>query len=440
MPDIKDTVGNAASQVQDVAMIQMMLKVIKDAKGTPYLKVNYSGTWDDGTKDAIIRFQKDNGLIDPGPDPGIKLSGPGAKNDAAKSAAGAPDAGKAPAPAVKFDKAGEVAPKSPTLTKLNAVLDAKYKNALILPGTKTVYLPGEEADAAATAKRIGFDPELDMVFRQKAATFVEEFYKQTKIVLKAPPGSGSRRSFGKQMTVVAQAGPGESNHQFGRAADLGPQGLEWVDADGTIHKDTYWLNLGEDQKVGKKALMPPEKARDFWKAHNDLAFGKIGLFKTTLPGDDLHVQAYPDNSLSYSRSLATLLNKTGAMKWEGTHHVQGQQNKYKSDFGLGGKGFVVGTAKEVFGGHAQIQKSDLVAALNASKADLSKHPLFKDFKFVKDAIKGGKAPAAGKAVAITGEKTASKDITDTDLALLQKAAKGDWEKGEAHWKDWTPMP
>ena len=43
-------------------MIQMMLKVIKDAKGVPYMKSNYTGTWNDDTKDAIIRFQKDNKL------------------------------------------------------------------------------------------------------------------------------------------------------------------------------------------------------------------------------------------------------------------------------------------------------------------------------------------------------------------------------------------
>ena len=65
MADIKDSVDGPGSQVQDIAMIQMMLKVVKDAKGAPYLKVNYSGEWNAETKDAITRFQQDQKLIPP---------------------------------------------------------------------------------------------------------------------------------------------------------------------------------------------------------------------------------------------------------------------------------------------------------------------------------------------------------------------------------------
>lgn len=38
MPDIKDSVGEGGSnQVHDVALLQAMLRVVKDAKNAPYL-------------------------------------------------------------------------------------------------------------------------------------------------------------------------------------------------------------------------------------------------------------------------------------------------------------------------------------------------------------------------------------------------------------------
>jgi len=418
MADIKDSVSGAKSQVQDIAMVQMMLKVIKDAKGDAYLKVNYNGEWNDQTKDALIRFQKDHKLIDLPPAPGAKAGAPLAK---------------------ALDKEGVVDTDSATLKALNAALPLDYKDAIILSGAKTVYFPGSNADAKASSSKVRGELQLEMKFRIKAADFIDQFYSQTKIVVSTPPGSGMRRDFQGQMNVTSQAGPGESNHQFGQAADIGFGGLKWIDGDGTIRKDTSWLNLGEDEKGVKKAYMTPQKAAEFIKAHNNLVFGKIGLFPTSLAGDYTHVQAYSDNSLSYSRSLAKLLNIDGKMKWDGTKHVPGQQNKYKSDFGLEGKTYVVGTAKELFGGKAKISKADLVDALNSSKKDLSKMDIFKEFKFVKDALKAAKTVPGKLPPSITGEKVREKDIIETDLELLRKAAKKDWTKAGEDWKQWVPL-
>jgi|SRR5579864_8013 len=416
MPDIKDSVGNAKGQVQDIAMVQMMLKVIKDAKGDPYLKVNYSGEWNDQTKDAIIRFQKDHKLLDP---------------PAAAAKAGAP-----PPPA---EKEGIVDPKSATFKELNGALPVDYKDAIILPGAKTVYFPGSSADAKASSAKLKGELQLDMKFRVKAADFIDQFYNQTKIVLSTPAKTGMRRDFQGQMNVISNAGPGESNHQFGQAADIGFGGLKWVDGDGTFKTDTSWLDLGADT-AAKKAYMTPAKAAEFFKAHHDLAFGaKVGLSPTGLAGDDTHVQAYSDNSLSYSKSLTTLLNIDGEMKWEGAKHVKNQQNKYKSDFGLAGKTYEIGTAKQIFGGNATISKPDLVEALKASAKDLSKMVAFKDFTFVKNAVKALK-PVPGKLPPpITGASVAEKDITGADLQLLQKAAKQDWSKADQNWKQWVPV-
>jgi hypothetical protein len=399
MPDIKDTVNGSGSQVQDIAMVQMMLKVIKDAKGIPYLKTNYSGTWSDDTKDAIVRFQNDQKLI------GGKAS----------------------------ETSGAVGAHSETFRKLNQLLPAQYKDAMILPGARTVYFPGSAKDAASSASHISSNQDLDMKFRLKAGQFVNEFYDQTKIVLKNTD-SGLRRDFKSQMTVTSQAGPGESNHQFGQAADIGFQGLRWVDGDGTIRTDTAWLNAGETKAT--KAHMSGAKAQEFWKAHHALAFGKVGLFKTNLAGDDIHVQAYPDSSVSYARSMARLLNLTSASKWEPAGRDAAKHNVYESDFALGGKRFTVGTAKQIFGGNAAIRKDDVVAALAATKKDLSKLDVFKEFQVVKSVkVVPGKLPTPFDPTKLT-----TKDITEADLELLRKAAQKDWVKADQNWKQWTPVP
>ena len=66
MPDIKDSVGQGeTNNLHDVALVQVMLRVIKDAKGAAYLGGNYDGKFAPNTKDAIIRFQQDQKLIAP---------------------------------------------------------------------------------------------------------------------------------------------------------------------------------------------------------------------------------------------------------------------------------------------------------------------------------------------------------------------------------------
>jgi hypothetical protein len=178
--------------------------------------------------------------------------------------------------------------------------------------------------------------------------------------------------------------------------------------------------------------MTPAKAQEFFKVHHD-ARGKVGLFKTNLPGDDTHVQAYPDSAVSYQKSLAKLLNLSNNMKWQ-----PGGHSKYHADLALGGKAINLGTAKQIFGGKATIEKSDVVVALTASKQDLAKMDVFKDFEFVKKAIKDAKLPP-GKSIAVTGAKVTIKDISGADIDLLRKAAKAEFEKADANWKKWQPV-
>ncbi|WP_046241434.1 peptidoglycan-binding domain-containing protein, partial [Delftia tsuruhatensis] len=63
MPDIKDSVGEGGSnQVHDVALLQAMLRVVKDAKNAPYLGVDYDGSYGAQTRAALERFQNDHKL------------------------------------------------------------------------------------------------------------------------------------------------------------------------------------------------------------------------------------------------------------------------------------------------------------------------------------------------------------------------------------------
>ena len=110
MPSITASVGDGSvNKTHDVALIQAMLRIVKDAKSGPYLAGSYDGSYGASTKDAIISFQKDNATV-------IQAG----------------QAGK--------EKAGVVDVGGTTLATLAAALPATHKELRIIPGTKTVYL------------------------------------------------------------------------------------------------------------------------------------------------------------------------------------------------------------------------------------------------------------------------------------------------------------
>src|SRR5256885_16917319 len=88
MPDIKDSVGEGGSnQVHDVALLQAMLRVVKDAKNAPYLGVDYDGSYGAQTRAALERFQNDHKLAPAKAAPGQPQAG-GAKEALGLAAAG----------------------------------------------------------------------------------------------------------------------------------------------------------------------------------------------------------------------------------------------------------------------------------------------------------------------------------------------------------------
>lgn len=361
MPEIKDSVGEGAkNNGHDVALVQAMLKVIKTPKGTSYLTSNYDGIYGKDTKQAITSFQQDNKIIPADP----------------KQVAIA-------------DKPGFIDKNGPTLIAMVQSLPESHKTMTIMANTKTVYLVGDAKQATASALSIRADNNLDPSFRIKVAQLVDEMYEQHNIVLTTTK-DGRRRSFAEQAPIVppnSYSGPGESNHQYGRAVDIGFRNLQWIKGDGTIYKDTDWLNGLEGISVAK--------ANAFWDARDAIAVNKLGLFRLTM--ERIHLQNFDDGMVSMARSLASLLTTVGKTEWQAVPVPR--SNKYKSDLGYGKGFFQVGKAIQIWNGNADVTFDMLATA---------------------------------KGVKVT-------DIKQQDVDAMKALLKADFEAADQNWNQWKPI-
>jgi peptidoglycan hydrolase-like protein with peptidoglycan-binding domain len=355
MPDITKSVGEGASSnaKHDVAMVEAMLRVVKNSKGHPYLGGQYDGTFANQTKQAIRKFQNEHG-----------------------TAAAVPAAGQ--------DKLGVIAPAGPTIKKLDAMLPATHKTLRIIPNTTTVYLEDSRLDMVLSWISIVANENLNATFRASVGDLVSTMFSTHKIVLWVTD-SGWRRTFAEQAALdpsSTKAGPGESNHNFGRAVDLGFSDFRWIQGNGSIRTDNDWL--------GRLAAVSSVKANAFWDARDAIALNPpVSLFR--LQFERIHLQSFDDSTVSMVKSLAALLTAKGAMTWE---------PRYKCDLGGGGALFPVGDAKQIWAGNASVSKAEIAAA------------------------KGVKAST----------------ITAKDVADMRKALKADFEAADTNWKSWTAVP
>jgi peptidoglycan hydrolase-like protein with peptidoglycan-binding domain len=429
MPELTGSVGTAGdNKKHDVTLVEAMLRLVKNAKKVSYYKGTWDGSFGGGLKTAITAFQTDNGLL-------------GASTTAAPPGA--------------TEKSGLVALNSKTfkaladaLAKQNA---GKYDALRVLPDTKVAYLGAADADRVAGVQVIkqGFfmagktkvPAELEPTFRQQVIDVIDAVFKAHKIVLGGWGPKSFRRTFADQHAVLAagtsKAGPGESNHQYGQAIDVGYKGVQLVKEDGTIQTITNendidnhvagWQREALYQARNKIAEHPPQ--------------GSGALFRIRLKdkkgvpqdNDPNHFQAfsqeatlYPgEPTVSMQNSLAAhlinvskLLDTTGlkaakleppaTMKWEG----RVKPSRYACDFGFGGNLFEVGTADNIWLGNAAVSNADLAQALTA--AAKAKNP---------------KAPAVNAAA-----------ITAAQVAAMQKALKEVFDLAEQKWDQWKPLP
>ena len=141
------------------------------------------------------------------------------------------------------------------------------------------------------------------------------------------------------------------------AVDLGFDGLQWLQSDGSVTKnETAWLHrLDPGQKVIPEALR-------FWDALRAVGTSpEVGAFIGPT-ADRPHFQNWNDAGVSMAARLANLLTRSGTMRWRAAN------SRYSSDFGLGGEFFEHGTAAQIWNLEA-IVTADMLARTRAAQAD-----------------------------------------------------------------------
>ena len=207
---------------------RLLLHIVKNPKThKPFFAANYDSKFTKATKDAIVAFQTELNLaaapLKPAPPPK-----PGA---ATPPPPPPPTTTATPAPT---DTLGLVKPASATFQKMvdeAAAVDASFKLLRVLPETRVAYLEMTQAEFDERLKSVT-DSELEDGFKTKVIALVRKMYAEHKIALAGWGVLSYRRSFANQHKVLSEglseAGPGESNHQFGQALDVGYVGLRLI--------------------------------------------------------------------------------------------------------------------------------------------------------------------------------------------------------------------
>lgn len=377
----------------DVALVQAIL--VKTQRSAirvpmivptlaPYL-ANYDGVCGGATKDAIRAFQSDNGLTkDNQPAPGsapawgfqLSLLAPGVKP-------------------------GLVEPNDATWQKLLEKVPPDFADLRVLAGGKTVYVAAtanQVQQRIAAAGALTFQP----AFLQKVVICLNGVYELYGIAVGVCP-QGDRRDFGTQDIILnkadgsTHAGPGESNHNFGMAVDLGFKGLRWLRPTGeVVENEDPWMH-----KLSPGGNPNAESLR-FWQAMRTVGTSpRVGLFRGP-EADRPHLQNWDDAGVSMGARLADLLARSGSMRWS-AHYVD--HYHYKSDLGLGGDLVELGTADEIWNKQATFTLDVLKKARAAAKAPKGAPP--------------------------------SPPVTDADVTAMKLLLRGQFELADANWPSWT---
>lgn len=417
MADITSTVGERAqNQRHDVALVQLMLRVVTNAHRLPYLSTNYDGVYTPALGAAIAQFQADHGLATQSPAVQSSSTAPSWQTMGGLSRLpfpGAPTPLGAPActPAATLpfaaaalatttaggakERGGTMDPGGATIRKLTELLPQRLKGMRTMPGWTVPYLAEDAGRATTSAKAIAGYKKFHPDFRTALARLVTVMFERTGVVLWVTD-SGWRRTFEEQYQLflrgpdVTGAGPGESNHNWGNGTDIGPHGLRWLRHDGSEVRDNYWLVALEKVRGG-------EWMREFWRARNAIAVGELGLFPSKKKSDFVHLQAFDDDKVHMARALVALLNDVGDMGWSYINYVN-DDYVYGCDMG-GSTKVKAGTAAEIWSKQAPID-----------------------------------AAAIAKA---TGKPAAS--IKPEDVTAMQAKMRDDWEKADNAWEKWKAV-
>lgn len=366
MQKLTGTVGeNSLNAVHDVTLVQAILVLTQRPASLDPQRGKYLTTLDgdcgNKTKAAIRQFQYDQVFVN-------------AAGNRSEIVAGA--------------TAGLVSPGDLTWRKILDAIPKKFGDLRILNGSKTVYIAASQAqlnDRVAAVARLTFQP----IFRANVIMLINRIFDRHGIAI-GICRSGDRRTFQIQYELltsgrnVTSAGPGESNHNFGQAVDLGFEGLRWLQRNGTVvENETSWLHrLDPTQHVTQEALI-------FWNMLRNEG-GQIGLHRGPV-SDRPHLQGWSDTGIDMANRLADLLTRFGQMRWTGS------RQRYQCDLGFGGDYFDVGTAAQIWNRQATVTAAMLTRA----------------------------RPQAGAPA-----------ITEQDLATMRASLRADFDTADANWQLW----
>ena len=230
---ITGSVGDvgAANNKSDVVLVQAICQDVRAATAKspakPYLD-SYDGDCGKHTKDGIRAFQTDHVFVSP--DGTQSMNNPQATG-------------------------GLVTPNDATWRKLLEKVPAEFADLRVLSSGKTVYVAATTAQLQSKTAAV-FPLTFTATFRPKVVACINQVTPAVRHRDRRLHERGSR-NFQTQYdlltggTGVTNAGPGESNHNFGMAVDLGFEGSRWLRASGSVvENETSWLHkLNPDQNV-----------------------------------------------------------------------------------------------------------------------------------------------------------------------------------------------
>lgn len=382
MQSIAQSVGEGGANLRhDVALVQALLRIARrpprlDPTRSTYLAV-IDGDCGPRTRAALRLFQADQ--VSVGPD--------GRCRDVVAGAT-----------------VGQVRPDDPTWRFLVAAAPAEYSDLRVLVSGTTVYLAAPAADlnaALAAATALTFEPGFGAMVQQ----LIRRIHQRHGIAIQVCR-NGARRSFQTQYELltsgrrVTQAGPGESNHNYGQAVDLGFQGLRWLRRDGTVvGNEDAWLHQLDPHQVATG------EAGRFWDIlRTDGAAS--GMHRGPI-SDRPHLQSWPDGRVDMAERLANLLTGSGRMRWAGRHA------RYQCDFGYGGRLFDVGRAGQIWSRQATVTAAMLEEA------------------------RAVQVSSTNPSLAATVRATAPKPVTPEDVAAMRTALQADFVAADANWAQWS---
>ncbi len=235
---------------------------------------------------------------------------------------------------------GLISANGRTHKKINATPEASSA----LKGAALLTFPGTTFTHGRTKKTVAeciatLPTEIRADFKTKITQIIKEMHKLGIAFGTTKKYKAGYRTFQEQHslpTTSTKAGPGESFHNYGLAADLGI--IDWVDNKGKNYSD-FWLGT-MDSMAGYKGL-----SAKIWAKRNSVA----GTGVYSLSWEIIHLQGVPAKT-SGRESLAKCLNEAAKATDYSYQKGVGKSNIYQCKVSKAAKWVNIGTAKELWSG------------------------------------------------------------------------------------------